>query len=128
MQTSIFLAKLMGPMLLVMGLVGLVHPERIRQMAREFLDHEALIFVSGVIALPVGLAIVNTHNVWAMGWPLIITFFGWLTVFAGVTRMAFPGMMKTLGNSMIGSSTYIAVHGALISALGAYMSYQGYLA
>ena len=128
MQTSIYLARLMGPMLVVMGLASLIHPERMRHMAREFLDGEALIFMSGVITLPVGLAIVNTHNVWQIGWPVIITFFGWLMILAGIARMMLPRAMKTIGGAMIEKTAYLAIPGALMVALGAYISYQGYLA
>ena len=90
MQTSIFIARLIGRVLAIMGLVVLVNPERVRQMGREFLEGEALIFLSGVITLPLGLAIVNTHNVWEVGWPVIITIFGWLAVFAGIARLGPP--------------------------------------
>lgn len=126
-DTSIFLAKLMGPVLAVMGLVLLINPKRVRQMAREFLEGEALIFLSGVITLPVGLAIVITHNVWVAGWPVIITIFGWVAIFAGIARMTLPGLMKTIGGAMIEKTTLFAVPGGLLTALGAYLSYQGYL-
>ncbi len=128
MQTSIFLAKLIGPVLAVMGLAVLVHPDRVRQMAHEFLEGEALIFLSGVITLPVGLAIVNTHNVWEAGWPVIITVFGWLAIFAGIARIAFPDAMKSVGTGMIEKTAFFMVPGSLMIALGAYLSYQGYFA
>lgn len=127
MQTSVFIAKLMGPVLLMMGLSVLLNPERVRAMAREMIDGQALIFMSGVITLPIGLAIVNTHNVWSGGWPVIITVFGWLMIVAGVARMALPGPLKEIGAAMIDKTTYIAVPGALMALLGAYLSYQGYL-
>lgn len=127
MQTSIFLAKLMGPVLAVMGLTVLINPGRMQQMAREFLEGEALIFLSGVITLPVGLAIVNTHNVWEAGWPVIITIFGWLAVFAGIARMTLPGPLKSIGSTMIDKIAVLRVPGLLMAALGIYLSYQGYL-
>ena len=127
MQTSIFLAKLIGPVLAVMGLAVVVHPDRVRQMAHEFLESEALIFVSGVITLPVGLAIVNTHNVWEAGWPVIITVFGWLAIFAGIARIVFPDAMKSVGRAMIEKTAFFMVPGSLMIALGAYL-YQGYFA
>ncbi|MCH7663911.1 MAG: hypothetical protein IH859_08610 [Chloroflexi bacterium] len=83
MQTSIFIAKLIGPVLVVIGLAGVINYERFRKLAREFIESEALIFLSGIITLPVGLAIVNTHNVGVMSWPVIITLFGWIAVGAG---------------------------------------------
>ncbi len=127
MQTSLFIAKLIGPLLAVMGFVVLAQPERVRQMADEFLESHALIFLSGVITLPVGLAIVNTHNVWEADWPVLITIFGWLAVLAGVARLAFPEIMKTMGRTMNENATVLRIPGILMLALGAYLSYQGYV-
>ena len=128
MQTSIFLAKLMGPVLALMGLIVLVHPTRVRTMARELMQGEAPIFISGIITLPVALAIVNTHNVWVADWPVIITVFGWLAIVAGVMRTALPGPTKSIGAAMIENTAVLAIPGVLMGALGLYLSYQGYLA
>ena len=85
METSVLLATLVGPMMLVLGLFVTFNPARIRRIGREFLDSEALIFLSGVITLPVGLAIVVTHNVWAADWRGLITLIGWIAIFAAQT-------------------------------------------
>lgn len=128
MHTTIFLAKLMGPMLIAMGVATVIHPERFWHMAQEFLESDALLFISGVITLPVGLAIVNTHNVWEMNWPVIITIFGWLMILAGIVRMVLPQALKTAGRAMIEKVTYLAVPGSVMTAFGAYLTYQGYAA
>jgi hypothetical protein len=128
METSIFLAKLIGPMFLVMGLAVLINPEGTRRMGREFIDSDALIFLSGVITLPVGLAIVITHNVWVAGWPVIITIFGWLAVLAGIARMTLHGVIRSIGEAMIDRKTLFAIPAAIMILLGGYLSYQGYLA
>ena len=127
MQTSIYLAKLMGPMLLAMGLFVVFHRERMRRVGREFLDSEALIFLSGVITLPVGIAIVISHNVWEANWRVLITLFGWIAIFAGIARLAFPDLMKSVGNTMLEKGYYTTVPGVLMAALGAFLTYHGYL-
>ena len=68
MSTSIFLAQLMGPLMLLMGAFVVLNPERIRRIGREFLESEALLLLSGILTLPVGLAIVLNHNVWSADW------------------------------------------------------------
>jgi hypothetical protein len=128
METSFFLAKLIGPVFLVMGLAVLVQPRRTRQLGREFVDSEALIFLSGLITLPVGLAIVIVHNVWVVGWPVIITIIGWLAVLAGVARMLAFDRIRSIGRAMIDRTSLFAVPGAIMTALGAYLAYLGYLA
>jgi hypothetical protein len=125
MTASIFIARLLGPFLLVMGLSVLARPEGFRALAREFVRTEELIFLSGVLTLPAGLAIVNTHNVW-QGWPLIITIFGWLMVLAGIARITMPTALKSLGAAMLERGAWLAVPGAAMAALGAFLTWKGY--
>ena len=128
METSILLAKLMGPMLLVLGLFVAFNPAQIRRIGREFLDSDALIFLSGVLTLPVGLAIVVTHNVWVADWPVVITLFGWIAIIAGIARIALPATLKKVGETMLEKSSLITIPGALMAMLGGYLAMQGYLA
>ena len=127
MQTSIFLAKLIGPVALLMGLVILLDPTRVRTMAREVLQGEAFIFLSGIITLPIGLALVNTHNIWTSDWRVLITLFGWMAVAAGVARLAFGGQLRTVGAAMVDNKMALAVPGVFMALLGAWLSYVAYL-
>ena len=77
MQTSIFLAALIGPVMLVAATGMLLNPASHRAMSLAFLDSPPLIYLSGVLAMIAGLAIVLYHNVWAADWRVIITLFGW---------------------------------------------------
>jgi hypothetical protein len=47
MQTSTFLAQLIGPVLLVMGVGMVANRQGFRTMAEEFLASRALIFLAG---------------------------------------------------------------------------------
>jgi uncharacterized protein YjeT (DUF2065 family) len=127
METSILLAKLVGPVMLVLGLFVTLNPARMRRIGREFLDSDALIFISGIITLPVGLAIVVTHNIWAADWRALITLIGWIFVLAGLARIALPDALKSVGETMLEKPTMIAAPGALMALIGGYLSWQGYL-
>ena len=128
MDTSLFLAKLMGPMLLLMGLFVTIQPGRMARIGQEFLESDALLFMSGIIALPVGLAIVITHNVWVADWRVLITLFGWIAILAGIARILMPDAMRSVGRSMTENTVLIAVPGVLMALLGAYLAYQGFAA
>ena len=127
MESSILLAKLIGPVFLTMGLTLVANPNRVRRMAREMLDSDALIFMSGMLTLPVGLAIVITHNIWVAGWPVLITILGWIAIFAGIARILMPARLKSIGQAMIEKTALITVPGIIMVLLGAYLSYEGYL-
>lgn len=126
MQTSIFIAKLVGPMLVLPGLIGLTNPSHVKAVGEEFLQSRAMIFIAGAMAFIAGLAVVNTHNVWA-GWPLIITLLGWLMLAAGVIRMGFPGVVTAMGESMIARENLLRISGAAQVLLGAFLVWKGYM-
>jgi hypothetical protein len=58
-----------------------------RGSQRTKMVHRPLILITGVLAMTAGLAIVNTHNVWMLGWPVIVTLFGWALVIGGAVRI-----------------------------------------
>src|ERR1700676_5126998 len=87
MSTSVFIARLIGPVMLVIGLAVFANQSAFRNMAEEYLASRALIFLSGLLIMPVGLAIVLTHNIWAADGRVMITLFGWLTAIGGAVRL-----------------------------------------
>ncbi len=127
MDTSIFLAKLIGPMLMTFSAALLINQDNMRDMAADFLEHRGLIFLAGVLTLLGGLAIVITHNVWVAGWPVVITIFGWLCVIGGVFRIVFPDSVKSIGESMLEKRGIFTVSGIVQALIGAWLCYVDYM-
>jgi hypothetical protein len=128
MDTSILIAKFMGPVMLVAGAAMLVNRQQMDSIFKDFLNSPGLIFLAGVLALLTGLVIVNFHNIWVADWPVVVTIFGWICIFAGIFRMGFPTAVKSMGSAMLKNGTLIMVSAVTNTALGAYLSYMGYLA
>ena len=128
METSLFLAQLIGPVLIVIGVGLLLKKTEFREMATDFLSSRALIFVSGLLTLVTGLAIVLTHNVWEFNWPVIITILGWLSIFGGVFRILFPDSVQSMGTSMLDKPAMMTVSGAIQIVLGLWLCFVGYMA
>lgn len=126
MDTSIFLARLLGPSMLVIGLGLLLNRATYRDMSLEFLDSPALIYIGGLIAFVAGLAIVLTHNVWVVGWPVVITIFGWVSLAAGIFRIVFPASVTRLGRRLIDNQGFLIGGITVYLLLGAWLSYAGY--
>ena len=78
MTPSIFIARILGPVLLIIGIGLLLEGDSFRAMAGEFLRDQGLIYVTGILTLAAGLAILNVHHVWTRDWRVLITIFGWL--------------------------------------------------
>ena len=128
MQTSLFLAQLIGPFFAVIGVGMLAAPQQYRLTAQEFLASRALIYVAGLLAFLPGLAIVLTHNVWAADWRLIITILGWLAVVGGAFRLLLPQQVRRIGEAMLARTEWMRGAGLAVIALGAVLAFFGYSA
>ena len=96
MDTSLFLAKLLGPIFIIIGVGLLLNRERYRAVVHEVMASHTLLYVLGVMALAGGLAIVLTHNIWVRDWPVAITIVGWLMIVRGSFRIVFPEQVEDL--------------------------------
>ena len=94
MTPSAYIARILGPVLVIIGLGLLLEGETFRAMAGEFLRSAALIYFSGLITLAVGLAILNVHHLWTRDWRSIITVFGWLALIGGIFRILAPNLVQ----------------------------------
>jgi len=127
MDTSLFLARLIGPMLLVIGLGVLINRENFRATAKELIASREQMFIIGLLTLLGGLAIVTTHNVW-QGWPTIITVFGWIFVVGGALRVLFPDVVRSIQGAALDKSMLPAIGGTAQALFGAWLCYVGYIA
>ena len=100
MKTSIFLAKLIGPVLLVLGTGMLVNAKAFRPVFEEIVRNRALVVLFGLMTMSAGLAVVLTHNVWVANWPVLITILGWLSLIAGAFRLLAPQDAIKFGRKM----------------------------
>jgi hypothetical protein len=126
MQTSIFIARLLGPVLLVAGIAMLINRRGLDAITQELLRSPLLLLLLGIIDFTVGLAIVLTHNVWVADWRIIITVLGWALLVRGAVRMLVPEQAKAFGAKILKNSTVICASLAVTIALGVALSWSGY--
>jgi hypothetical protein len=127
MERSHFLAKLIGPVCIVGGLGMLFNTAVYRAMFERALHDHMIIYLSGIFALTVGLAIVILHNDWRWHWSLIITVFGWLALIGGVVRMLAPQVIEAYALSVLSVPNFFVIDGGIVILLGVLLSYFGYL-
>src|SRR5471032_2408043 len=119
MATSVFLAKLLGPFFAIVGISVLMNADAFRGIVKEFLKSPGLIFLTGLLTLPVGLAIVLTHNVWVADWPVLITIIGWLGIISGVARIFAPKNVLSTGKKVASNKNFPMIGGGIWLAIGA---------
>jgi hypothetical protein len=126
-QTSIFLAKLIGPILVTIGVAMLLNQEHYRAMAEGAVRNRALTYFAGVLGMFAGLAVVLTHNVWTLNWPVIITLLGWLALVRGAIRVLFPQRAEALAIKMLAGNNVLIGSVIFVLALGVILSFFGYV-
>ncbi|MDI1446881.1 hypothetical protein [Polyangium sp. 6x1] len=125
MDTSIYIARLIGPLLLVTGASVLFGGKSYRAMAKEFLGSRALIYLSGFMTLLIGLGIVNA---WRSGWPIGLTILGWLFVVGGALRILSPERIVQMGTTMLDKRPGLMTGAGIVQLLvGLGLSYAGYV-
>jgi hypothetical protein len=126
MAYSKLIAGLMGPLLAAIGVAMLINRNLFPSMIGEVAHNYALIFLSGLLILLAGIAIVRVHNVWTGGWRILVTLLGWLTIVSGIARMWFPQAAAPMAEAFAGNTTSLLVGGVVLLALGAFLSYKAY--
>lgn len=126
MQTSLFLAKLLGPTLTVMGLAVLINLRRFRYLASEFVDHPALLYLSSFILLPGGIAIVLVHNLWTGDWRVLITLFGWLLTISSAIRLLATEFVVANAHRALAAPALPLVGGSIWTLIGLIFCFFGY--
>ena len=127
MTTSIFLAKLIGPVLLVMGVGILLNAKAFRPVFDEIVRNRALVVLFGLMTMSAGLAVVLVHNVWVAHWPVIITILAWLTTISGAFRLLAPQDAIRFGRLAYEQPGSALAGAAIWAVIGAILCFFGYL-
>ncbi|MCK9614886.1 MAG: hypothetical protein M0R48_05200 [Candidatus Omnitrophica bacterium] len=127
MNSSLFLARLLGPFIVLISISLLINLKTYRQIVEGFLENTALIYVTGLITFVAGLAIVIFHNLWVVDWRVIITVFGWITLIKGVWLTVFPANAVKISKVFVKNIKFVAIPWIVMFALGLFLVMQGYL-
>ena len=129
MQNSVFLARLIGTPLLIIGVAMLLNQAYYRAMIREVIASKVSFYVAAAVGIIVSLAIVLVHNVWVLNWRVLITLFAWINLLRGVFTVLFPEQAMGFASRHIAASNRVPlIPGVVAVILGAILCYFGYFA
>ena len=125
MELSLFLAKLFGIYMLIVACLWLARGEVISRTLEELFANRAMLFLSGLLALAAGIAIVISHSVWEANWRGLITIIGYGSIAKGVARIGFPDVPQKAVDSLLKDNRQWIWIG-IIFVLGAYLTLVGF--
>jgi hypothetical protein len=128
MQPAVFIAKLVGPAFVAVGLGILLNGPFYTSLLAEATRSPTLIYFSGLISLIPGLAILNVHRTWTSDWRVIITILGWLLVIGGVIRIVLPATTAALAADLYSKPAVLLFVSAIVIVVGGFLTFFGYRA
>ncbi|KTD41747.1 hypothetical protein [Legionella parisiensis] len=125
-MSTIFLASVLGWYLVIVSLLLLIRREVVVTAMKELMGQRAVMLVLGIITLIIGLLMVLSHNVWIMGWPVIVTIFSWLILIGALFRLYCPDTVYKVWNKMINKSEVFITSGVITLIIGLFLLYKVY--
>ncbi|CAM2967698.1 Integral membrane protein (PIN domain superfamily) [Legionella steigerwaltii] len=121
-----FLAAVLGWYLVIVSLLLLVRREIVVTAMKELMGQRAVMLVVGIITLIIGLLMVISHNVWVMGWPVIVTIIAWLILIGGLFRLYCPDTVYKIWGKVIKKSELFITTGVITLIIGLFLLYKVY--
>ena len=128
MVMSIFLAKLIGLLYLLIGFGVFINKGYYKEVFEKMLKNEVFAFFGGVLSFVAGCAIISAHNLWVGDWTLIITLFGWAAVIKGALLLLVPRFQLSMAKSVMKSEFYLNLTGVICVVIGLILCYFGFIA
>jgi hypothetical protein len=128
MQSSLNIARLVGPVLSAVGIGMLANQATYREMATQFLAGLPFIYFSGVLMLVAGLAILNVHKDWTRDWRSTVTAIGWILTCVGTFRIIAPQFANFIASSIIENAGFFTGLGIFLVTVGGFVTFKGYVA
>ena len=126
MQPAVFIARLIGPTFIVIGIGVLLNGSFYNAMIADAVKSPTLIYFAGLLALVPGLAVLNVYRAWTPDWRVVITILGWLMVIGGIVRIVLPQLIARLATDIYSGTPVLAIFAVIVLVVGAYLSFEGY--
>jgi hypothetical protein len=120
MQNSKRIAGLVGPTLVAM----LVSEFPLVQPHLYDMQIPPVVYLSGTLMFVAGLAIVRSHNRWALDWTVLVTLSGWFFLLLGLFRMFAAGTYQSASAST--STAVLVALESILLVLAFIMTFKAY--
>lgn len=123
MELSFLAAKVLCLTYLSAGVAALTGKITYSKVIEDFERSPGLAFISGFLALIIGVVLVHYHNHWVRNWTVLITIVGWLSLLKGIMLVAWPQSIAHFKGWYKNTSTW----GGIMIVLGLVFGYFGFL-
>lgn len=126
METSIFLARVIGLISVISATSVLVHYKKSLALEKDAVANPGVAALAGYAILILGVLLVVSHSVWTLDWRLVITILGWLVLLKGIGRIFFPEAVKNLIEKKQNDRRFMLGE-VVVIFVGLYLLYYGFI-
>ncbi len=126
LETSIFLAKVIGLVSFINTLAIFIKYKKAVSFENELAKSPASIYASGFIFILIGILIVVGHPVFELSWRFVITLMGWIVLIKGIGRVLFPEAVSRMIEKKQKNSWFIMGE-VIVFLAGLYLLYYGFV-
>lgn len=123
---ELFLAKLLGLYLIIVGAIVLVQRRSIMPTMKDLLGNKPLLFSIALIELAAGLAILLNYSVVSATVEGVIAIVGWMLVVESIFYLAMPMKMIQKFVKPFNTPSWYVGGGIIAVALGAFLAGSGF--
>lgn len=126
METSIFLARLLWPLFMVISLSLVLNGNTFDHIIKEFPKNPYVLYLSGLMAYLMGALIILNYNSWELNWFIIITIMWYMALIKWMVILLFPEFMMKASKMIKFSRWLLILVWIIYFILGAYLSFLGF--
>jgi hypothetical protein len=124
---TLFLSRLIGLFTTVIALSMIANRDGTLTAFITLLHDPAALWVTGVLGLGAGLALVLCHTQWSGGAPaIVVTLVGWITLIKSILVLVLPHDWLGAMSDWLQSPAFFYADAAFILALGLYLTSAGF--
>lgn len=123
---SLYLGAVIGWYLVIVSLFLIFRRDVVSGAMSEIMSHKGLFLILAIITLILGLIMVVGHNIWVLGWPLLVTLFSWLVLIVGLLRLWLPDVAIKMGHGFLSNPTRMTITGVVMLIIGVYLLFMVY--
>lgn len=128
LDVTFVLARILGPLLIAIGVAMITHPQRMIEGAADVLLNNGVRIMGAVLGLGVGLTIAVLNTRFSSITAILITLIGWLTLVRGALLLLAPEIARDAMLLAREYPTAIPIAGCVMALAGVWLAYAGYIA
>jgi uncharacterized protein YjeT (DUF2065 family) len=123
MDISLVAAKILGTYLVISGLFLVIRGKTLPYLLKDFFDHPAVVYLTGIILIFLSSIFLIQNNVWDGTWRTLITILAWVVFLKGTAYVLFPDAPhKVVNKNILGS---LNLYGVIAIVGGLFLFYLG---